>query len=98
MANQDQTLDHILADDRARGLIYTYGDTLVEAIPLNECLMQVKEELYVTLGTGKFVGVNGMLTVIGELNTCTGINEFDIELNDDQVCFNQNSLNRRDRD
>jgi hypothetical protein len=87
--NPDQTLNHILGDSRARGLIYTFGDTLVEAIPLNECLLQVKEELYVTSGTGLFTGANGRITVTGELNTCTGINEFDLELNDDQICFDE---------
>jgi len=93
--NPDQTLNHVLGDDHTRGLLYTFGDSLLEANPLDECLIQVKEELYVGLGTGKFSGANGKITVIGELNTCTGTNEFDIELNQDLVCFDPAAFNRR---
>jgi hypothetical protein len=96
--NPDQTLNHVLGDDRARGLMYTSGDTLVEYIPLDNCLIQVKEELYITLGTAKFTGANGMITVSGELNSCTGVNDFDIEINGDQVCFDQTSLNQKSED
>ena len=96
--NPDQTLNHILGDDRARGLIYTFGDTLVEYIPLDNCTVKVKEELYIGMGTGKFAGANGRITVSGELNTCTGVNEFDIDPNDDQVCFDQTSPNHRKED
>lgn len=87
--NPDQTLNHILGDDRARGLLYTSGDTLVEAIPLDKCLIQVKEELYISQGSGIFTGASGQITVSGELNTCSGVNEFDVVPNDDQICFHQ---------
>jgi len=96
--NPDQTLNHIMGDNHARGLIYSFGDTLVEAVPLDECLMQVKEELYISLGTGRFSGANGKITVIGELNMCTGVNEFTMEINDDQVCFDQTNPDPRKDD
>jgi hypothetical protein len=95
--NPDQTLNHILGDEQASGLIYTFGDTLIEQFPdpTNECLLHVKEVLNVTLGTDKYTGAHGNITVVGELNLCTGVNEFDLERNQDVVCFDRIVANQR---
>jgi hypothetical protein len=83
----DQTLNHILGDEDGKGLIYTFGDTVVGYEQLDECVFQVTEELNITLGTGIYAGAHGKITVLGEVNGCTGVNEFDIPRNRDEVCF-----------
>jgi hypothetical protein len=55
----------------------------------------VKEVLNVTLGTDKYTGAHGNITVVGELNLCTGVNEFDLERNQDVVCFDRIVANQR---
>ncbi len=90
--NPDQTLNHVLADEQAKGLIYTSGDTLVEVTPLSDCLLQIKEELYVVFGTGKYAGAHGTLTVTGQLNPCTGVNDLDLVRNEGEICFNESAL------
>jgi hypothetical protein len=87
--NPDQTLNHILGDKDARGLIYSFGDTLLESIPLDECNIKVKEDINVTLGTGLYSGANGIFTITGQLNICTGVNVFDMETGNNQLCFDQ---------
>ena len=93
VSNPDQTLNHVLGDDKANGLLYTFGDTLVESIPLSECLLQVTEVLYIAFGTGKYTGAHGTLTVSGQLNLCTGVNELDMVRNEGEICFSETALN-----
>ena len=92
VTNPDQTLNHVLADKHAEGLIYTFGDTVIEIIPMSECLLQVTEVLNITFGTGKYTGANGTLKITGELDQCTGVNELDLVRNEGEVCFKASSL------
>jgi hypothetical protein len=94
ITNPDQTLNHVLGDEHASGLIYTFGDTLVEIIPLSECLLHVKEVLNITFGIGKYAGAHGTITIAGELNLCTGVNELDLVRTGDEICFNATTLNQ----
>ena len=92
VVNPDQTLNHVLGDNQANGLLYSFGDSLVDSKPLNECQLEVTEELYIKFGTGMYSGAHGTITISGELNICTGVNEFEMVRTGDKLCFDESLL------
>lgn len=89
-----QVLNHVLGTEGREGLIYTREDTFaVEAVtPCNASggvILTGTETINPTAGTGRFAGLEpgGSLQVEGTVNTCTGLNDFDLVPGAGGLCF-----------
>jgi hypothetical protein len=89
LTNPDETVNHVLGDEEAEGLIYTLGDYLSSVIPLDECTLRVTEVLNIAFGTGKYAGIGGQIGVKGTLDICKGVNEFTVDRTFGEICFGE---------
>lgn len=89
-----QVLNHVLGTEDREGLIYTRDDTFTveSGTPCNESggvILSGTETINPIAGTGRFAGlqVGGSLEVNGTVNTCTGLNDFDVVPGAGELCF-----------
>ncbi len=87
-------LEHVLGTEGRDGFIYTANDTFeTEAfVPCDEAggvVLEGKETINPVLGTGRFAGLQpgGSLVVTGTVNTCTGLNDFEVVPGEGEICF-----------
>jgi hypothetical protein len=92
--NDDLTLNHVLGTEDREGLIFTAGDTFFpDAItPCNDVggvILEGSEIIYPVAGTGIYAGLTegGSITVRGTINTCTGLNDFEVLSGEGELCF-----------
>jgi hypothetical protein len=92
--SEDLTLNHVLGTEDREGFIFTAGDTFFpEAItPCNDVdgvILEGSEILYPIAGTGIYAGLaeGGSVTVRGTINTCTGLNDFEVLPGEGELCF-----------
>jgi hypothetical protein len=89
-----QVLSHVLGTEDREGLIYTREDTfaLQSVVPCNDSegvILSGTETINPIAGTGRFAGlqVGGSIEVNGTVNTCTGLNDFDVVPGEGELCF-----------
>lgn len=91
--NEDLTLNHVLGTEDRKGFIFTAGDTFIpdEITPCddNRVILEGSEILYPVAGTGIFAGLieGGSVIVKGTINTCTGLNDFEVLSGEGELCF-----------
>lgn len=64
------------------GVVNTFND-VAQLMPIagDACSFNVKEQLNIVAGTGRFNGVRGTGMADGTVNFCTGVNQFTISVN-----------------
>lgn len=64
------------------GVVNTYND-VAQLTPIagDACNFNVKEQLNVVAGAGRFNGVRGSGVADGTVNVCTGVNQFKVSVN-----------------
>ena len=87
----DGSMDHVMLDYEARGLLYSFEDRIVESTTVSDCLIQAREVLNITLGTGDYAGARGIVNILLDMNPCTGVNVFDVARNEGEICFSTNN-------
>jgi hypothetical protein len=87
-------LEHVLGTEERDGFIYTASDTFAveAAVPCDGTVGQVfegRETINPVAGTGRFAGLRlgGSLVVTGTVNTCTGLNDFEVVPGEGEICF-----------
>lgn len=93
--NADSTLNHVIGSDKREGFIFTANDTFMPDVftPCNaagDLVFEGSETLYPVAGTGIYSGLQGggSVVVTGTVNTCTGLNDFEVVAGEGELCFN----------
>jgi hypothetical protein len=93
--NEDSTLNHVVGSDKREGFIFTANDTFEpDAVaPCNDIggfVLEGRETLHPVAGTGIYSGLQGggSVVVTGTVNTCTGLNDFEVVAGQGELCFN----------
>lgn len=87
-------LKHVLGTESRDGFIYTANDTfeMEAAAPCDGAeggILEGRETINHFAGTGRFAGLRpgGSLVVTGTVNTCTGLNDFEVVPGEGEICF-----------
>lgn len=87
-------LSHVLGTDPREGFLYTQGDSfqiegMTPCVGGGEVVLEGTETLNPVAATGRFAGIlpGGSLVVRGTVNTCTGLNDFDVVSGEGELCF-----------
>jgi hypothetical protein len=87
-------LSHVLGTDPRDGFLYTQGDSfqiegMTSCVGGGEVVLEGTETLNPIAGTGRFAGIvpGGSILVRGTVNTCTGLNDFDVVPGEGELCF-----------
>jgi hypothetical protein len=87
-------LEHVIGTEERDGFIYTAEDTFEtqEVVPCEGgggVILEGEETIRPFGGTGRFAGLRpgGSLVVIGTVNTCTGLNDFEVVPGEGEICF-----------
>ena len=89
-------LDHVLADEERRGVVYTQGDDfMVTGVECEGGIISGIETLRPVLGTGRYENLlpGGTVQVEGSVNNCPGdpdfgTNDFEVVEGGGVLCFN----------
>jgi hypothetical protein len=87
-------LKHVLGTEERDGFIYTAKDNFEtqEVVPCEGgggFILEGNETIKPVGGTGRFAGLRpgGSLVVTGTVNTCTGLNDFEVVPGEGEICF-----------